>query len=428
MKLIRKIFLLTLALANLSITNIICYPPTNFFKPFEHDFRLYEWKNNNFRIGASGEYGQTNNCRDWDENKHNVLQMYNAKESSIAMLLGAPKDSVTDKLAKSLGVSAATATQDDNRGRFILTGEYEEYDVNLFAKYKLPINIDGTIELSCFIPFKSLEIKNVKWQDQTQNVLTADKEFKDEVSSILSQKAQELGNLDISANGFKKDGLSDIVLMLGWRKDFRQDREYLKNVRLNAKIGLTIPTGEKKDEDKSLSLPMGQDGAWSIPVSLGMDLDLIKDIRAGVDLSFLGVFDTTRNYRMKTSIYQTDYLLLNKGLGTKSQGASWQFTLFTQAKKLWGNFSGTLLYHFLKHDEDRIYPKSYDFDYSIVNSAQSLKEWNSHSLTFRFSYDPMGRDTKSSVKPHISLFYKMPITGKRVIMANTFGLQVACSF
>ena len=86
-------------------------------------------------------------------------------------------------------------------------------------------------------------------------------------------------------------------------------------------------------------------------------------------------------------------------------------------------------YQFLKHDEDRLYPKSYDFDYSIVNSAESMKEWSAHNFVFQLAYDPFGTGLKKSkIKPHISIFYKMPITGKRVITAHTFGGQIACSF
>lgn len=401
------------------------YAPTNFTRPYEVDFKLHEWNKDNFRIGAFGEYGTTKKCRDWDENKKNVLQIYNPQQSSVAMLLGAPAGSVIEKMAKDLGASANTVTANGCRGQFTLTGEYEEADATIFAKYKLPINLDGVFELACFVPFKHFKFKNVTWTDHTKDILSADKKFKSTISSQLAAQAKALGNLDINENGFDASGLGDIVVMLGWYKDFKQNRAYLKNVRVNAKVGLSIPTGEKKDEDQALSLPLGNDGAWGIPASLGLDLDFIKHFRAGLELSFLGLFDCTRTHRMKTSTYQTDFLLLHKGVATKSQGASWQFNLFAQNTRIWKHFSGMIGYQFLKHDENRLSPKSYDFSYPIVNSAESLKEWHTHSLLFQVGYEPY---KTARFKPHVSLFYKMPITGKRAILAHTIGARIAVAF
>jgi len=421
----------------LLVTLVLCahevsaYAPTNFFNAYEFDYRPvvgfnskhdriksdYGRKNKNFRVGLATEYGKTRKSRDWDENKNNALQLYNERESSVAMLLGAPEGSKIDKLAKELGVSAATITADGCRGSFELTGEYEQLTAMLFGKYKLPINLEGLFELAVYIPFKSMQFNDVRWIDHTKNALSADREFREKFSSQLAQKAQELGCLDINQNGWKQEGLGDITVMLAWQKDFKQDKDYLKTVRINTQIGLTIPTGEKKDIDQALSLPLGNDGGWGIPASLGLDLNFINNIRAGVELSVLGVFDSTRTYRMRTSRHQTDFLLLNKGQATRSYGTAWKFTLFSQAKQLYKDLSGMISYHFVKHDEDRLHPKSYNFNYSIVNSTESLQEWSSHSFVFQLSY---GR--------YLSLFYKLPLTGKRVILANTFGAQAGFTF
>jgi len=423
----RTTSLLALACAAYTVS-LSAYAPTNFFRPYEVDYRLHDWKTNktNLRLGVAAEYGTTSKCRDWDENKKNVLQRYNEKESSIAMLLGAPTGSATDRFARSLGLSAATATADGCRGAFTLTGEYEQAGCTFFGKYKLPINLEGTFTLGVYVPLQSMEFKNVKWCDNTKDVLIADKEFKDEVSSKLACKAKALGCLDINEKGWKETGIGDVAVILQWYKNFKQSKEYLKNVRVNTQLGLTIPTGKKQDIDQALSLPLGNDGAYAIPFSLGLDLDFVQNMRAGIDLSILGHFDKTRTYRMKTAAEQTDFLLLNKGIATKSQGVTWKFTLYAQAKKIFHGLSGMVSYHFVKNDETRLHPKSYNFDHSIVNSAQSLKEWSTHSFVFQVGYDPCGK--KAPFKPHLSLFYKLPVAGKRSILANTFGRQVAVAF
>lgn len=410
-------------------TGLVAHTPTNFHRPYDVDFRLYEWGKSKFRIGAFIEDGKTSTGRDWDSNKVGIFQLYNQTESSLGMLLGVPSGSFLDKLAKSLGVSAATATDNGCRGRFKLDGSYKERNYTFFAHYKLPITLDGIFQLSLFVPIREREFYNVSWCDQTRDVLSADKKFKEQVSGDLETFARNHACLDINQAGWKESGVGDVAVMLGWRKDFKQLKNYLKNVRINARVGVSIPTGKKKDDDQVLSLPLGLDGAWGVPASLGLDLDFIYHLRAGVELSFLGTFDTTRIYRMKTDINQTDFLLLHRGKATKSQGPMWQFILFTQAKKLFfTGLSAMVSYHFVKHDENRLWPKSYDFDHAIVNSAQSLKEWSTHSFVFRGSYAPWGTDTKGKFKPQLSFFYKVPVAGKRAIVASTIGGQIAFSF
>ena len=420
-----KFTALIICTINLSIA---AYAPTNLYRPHDIDFRMHEWKHNNLRIGAAVEYGQTSKCRDWDENKRNVLQLYNQTESSVAMLLGAPTGSIIDYKAKALGISAATITDDNTRGRFDLTGKYKEFDCTLFGKYKMPINLAGTFDFEIYMPVKSMRFTSIKWEDQTKEITSADQTFKSEISSQIAEQAHSLGGLNINTSGWEKTNIGDVILMLGWQKDFKQQKEYLKNARINTRIGVSIPTGDKRDENQSLSMPLGNDGAWGIPASLGLDLDFVYQIRAGIELDFFGIFDHTRIYRMKTNQHQTDFLLLHKGKATKSQGATWRFNLFLQAKKIFAGLSGMISYQFLKHDTDRLSPKSYDFSYSIVNSAENLNEWNIHNLIIQANFDPFGLDSKSPIKPQLSFFYKIPITGKRVIMIPSIGGQLSFNF
>jgi hypothetical protein len=403
------------------------YAPTNFDRPYEVDFRLYDWENSKFRLGAEVEYGDSKRGFNSNEKKCNVLQIYNPQESSVGMLLGAPKGSTTEALARSLGIGSGNGTNDGYRGQFNVKGKYEETDCTFFSRYKLPINLDGTFYVSLFVPCKKIEYKDVTWIDQTKDILQEDRDFKEVVSSKLEQQAHDLGDLDINTDGWKKSGLGDIALMLGWRKDYQQEKkEYLNSVQINAQIGVTIPTGAKKDVDQSLSMPLGNNGAWGIPAILGLDLNFIKHIQAGVELSFLGLFTKSGMYRMKTSRLQTDYLLLNKGEASLDQGVTWKFTLFTKADKIFDHLSAMVSYHFVKHDDDRLSPKSEQFDASIVNSAESLKEWTTHSFVFELAYDICR--SKSKIKPQISAFFKQPVTGKRAIVSQTIGGQIGCSF
>ena len=429
---ISKVLMLNFILLFICIisSSLLSYAPTNFYRPHDVDFRLHEWKkNNSLRFGVMAEYGETSKCRNWDSDKAHVLKIYNEYQSSVAMLLGAQAGSAIDNLANSFSVPYATITDDGYRGAFRLDGEYEEYNFVAFAKWKLPLNfLEGVSELNIFLPIKHMKFDKVNWNDSTKDVTSEDLEFKEKVSSQLVSQARTLGNLNINSNGWSETGLGDAVIAFKWYKDFKQDKDYLKNVRINTRLGISIPTAEARNQDESLALPLGNDGAWGIPLSIGLDLDFISNIRTGIEMDIFGIFDSSGTYRMKTSRYQTDFLLLHKGRATKAQGTTWRFNLFGQAKNIFNFASAMINYEFFKKDEDRLHPKSYDFSYDIVNSAQSLKERNFHNFVFKLAINPLGIKSKFRFDPQLSFFYKYPFAGKRTITADTFGAQLAFSF
>ena len=424
----RKVFCFLILLFGYQI-NIFSYAfaPTNFYRPYDVNLRMTEWKGAKFSFGANFEYGNTGKCRDWNENKVNVLRIYSDTESSIAMLLGATRGSEIYNLANSLLPAYAPATDDGYRGRFKLDGNYEGADLTFWGKYRLPIKtIPGTFDLYLFFPFKYMEIGNVKWNDQTKSVLSADKDVHSYLTDDISSIVKTYGNLDIDS--WKKTGISDITLMLYWYADFKQIKEHLKNVRLNINMCLTAPSGAEKDEDKTFSLPLGNDGAWGYSASFGLDLFFVNKAKAGLNFEMFFLFSETRERRLKTDENQTDFLLLHKGRATKNFGFTWKFNLFVQIQRFLKGLSGMIAYQFARHDGDKLTAESNDFNYHIINSAQSLQEWSMQNFIFQLNYDFFEECNNSWFKPQLSFFYKMPVTGKRVINPSTFGGQIALSF
>lgn len=269
-------------------------------------------------------------------------------------------------------------------------------------------------------------ISDVNWVDQTKNVNNADLYVYNYLTSDIENVARDLGNLDLSS--WNKFGVSDLVCLLSYYYDFKQMKEHLKNVRLTTRVGLSIPSGSEKDEDKVFSLPMGNDGAWGVPIALAIDLDFVYNIRAGLEFEMFFLSDAERVRRLKTDENQTDFLLLHKGKATKSFGSTWKFNLFLQAQRFLKGLSAMVAYQFLKHDDDKLTAQSNNFNYHVINSAESLKEWGTQNFVFQLNYDFFNECKNSWFKPQISLFYKLPVSGKRVINAHTFGGQLALGF
>jgi hypothetical protein len=154
----------------------------------------------------------------------------------------------------------------------------------------------------------------------------------------------------------------------------------------------------------------------------------VHGFRCGGEFEMLAFFDQKRERRLKTDENQTDFLLLHKGIATKSFGFSYKFNLFVQAQRFLGGLSAMVAYQFFRHDDDKLTAESNDFSYHIINSAHSLHEWGMQNFVFQLNYDFFKECKNSWFKPQISLFYKLPITGKRVINPETFGGQIAVNF
>ncbi len=402
------------------------FAPTNFYRPYDINLRMSDWPDTRFKLGANFEYGRTHRGRNFSEDRCNVLSIYNETESSLAMLMGAKQGSDAYQLANKLIPAYSPTTDDGVRGHFKLDGRYEGADLTFYGKYKINDVFSGFLDAYFYVPVRYMEISEVKWTDQTKNVLNSDMDVHQYLTDNLENIVTSLGGPDLQ--NWKKTGLSDIVLMLWWYKDFKQMKEHLKNVRVNARFGLSIPSGSVKDEDKTFSLPLGNDGSWGIPMAVALDLDFVYKMRAGLEFELLFLFDETRERRLKIDENQTDYLLLNKGIASRSGGIAWKFNLYVQAQRFLGGLSAMIAYQFDKHDDDKLVSQSNDFSYGVINSAQSLKEWTMQNFIFQLNYDFFSEFKRSWFKPQISFFYKMPITGKRVINPHTIGAQFALNF
>jgi hypothetical protein len=131
---------------------------------------------------------------------------------------------------------------------------------------------------------------------------------------------------------------------------------------------------------------------------------------------------------LKTDKNQTEFLLLNKGRATLDPGLLWKFNVFLQGYHVIDNLSVKCSYEYIKHDEDRLSEKDYGFNHDVINTANSLKEWNVHNIILQANYDFFNAKDHLPVSPQLSVFYKIPVGGKGVIAASSVGGQVFINF
>ena len=367
---------------------------------------------------AEGGVGDTG----FDEDAHHVdvTKLWQCTQDSLAMLDGFPVESEISK--KRIMIDA---NDDGTRGHFDVAGKLETSFAGAVALRSFFLR---SFSLSAYLPFYVQELKKVAWCDLTKDLTDEDARTKAFLTDDIIAQVCELGDLDIGC--WKRSGVGDLTLLLEWFDDFAQAKPLLRNVRVHARAGVGIPTGLRKDEDKILALPFGNDGAFSLPFGMGLDLTFVFHMRLGFNVDLMHTFGNTRCRRIQTDVDQTDLLLLQKEDVHKDFGLTQYFSLYSQVYQLFGGESLMLGYEFRKHGSDELAFNSKDFSPTVANMATHLKEWTMHQIIVRGDYDfGVHMDKEDAwVVPRISLYGRFPFNGKRVATNTMIGVTFALDF
>lgn len=392
----------------------------NLLRPYDSLIRPMYTNDYRWQISIWGATGISdkgfNSCNDHT----NVLRIWQADQNALAMLQGFSDQSAIGQ--KNVEVNA---DDDGVRGHFCVSGDLKNRFSGMFAAR---VFFKDTWSLSVYLPLYSMALKNVCWLDQTKHVTDEDERVHELLTDDFFNNVCELGcGLDLQE--WQRTGVGDLTLLVEWSRDFAQAKPMLKNVRVNWRAGVGIPTGLRQDFDKVFAIPFGYDGAFSLPFGFGLDLYFDFYVRAGFDVQLTHVFGNTRERRVKTSEGQTDLLFLEKMDVYKDFGLTQQFNLYGQVYKIFNAFSFLLGYQFIKHGKDAVAlcPGS-GFSAVVANSAESLREWTLHQMIVRADYELGAHFEDPSVYPRFSFFAQIPFNGKRVAATTNIGVTVALDF
>lgn len=403
--------------------------------------------NSRYQLYAIAQRGFGNKSFDECGCVANVLRIWNKDQNSLKMLEGVSTDTEIGQLR-----TRVDANDDGVRGHFNVCGDF---DVNFAGEVGGWFYFDKQFFLSLQLPIFSMELKNVCWQDLTSDVSADDFRVKQYLTNDFVQNVKELGGLDIC--GWKRSGVGDLAVIFGWVDDFPQPKKMLKNVRLNARTGLTLPTGKETDVNKIFAFPFGSDGSVAAFLGVGMDLSFGKFCRAGLDVQMIYPFGNTKCRRIKTNSCQTDLLFLTKTQAYQSFGLTQRFNLYLEFYK--SGFSLKPGYQFIKKGEDTLYVANNKYFDDLANSAESLQEITIHNIIIDLSYHFFDKcsssdecllsesnsctcescinkkskkfdtsECKHKVHPYIGLFAKLPFNGTRVAAEKTIGLTLSIDF
>ncbi len=407
---------------------LAAFVPSATWRPYDQGIRLPVINDKKFHFKMSGERGGASQARNLDGNKANLLALHDADQATIVMLRNPLADQAPGANAKL--VAMGFPADDGRRGHFKLDGTYNEINFNGNLGTRVEVEgLPGSFGFDIFVPMMRKQVSNIKFNDLTR---TDDPLFFPIDNAVstgmrdLKAVLQEIGGLGMDRTEIA--GIGDTACTLSWRNWYRQEKEFLQGVELYAHVGVLLPTGKQRNEDQMFSVALGSDGAFGMPIGVGLNLDFVNTFRAGLNVDFVGYFDKTKTRRVKTHAAQTDFFLMNKVRATKDHGLTWQFHLFLQSYHFIGGFSGQVAYQFVRHDSDKLTPRGNEISYDIINSAKSLQEWNMHNVIFSVNYDHVTKSSEAFAVPQLSAFYKLPVGGKGVVMAPTVGAQFGVNF
>ena len=413
-KCISKCFFALLFISNIQGMNLLLRPYDTLLRPTVYLDRCYElalWAETGVRP-AQG-FNEDNKMVD-------VLSIWNTDQDTLAMLDGFPVNSQQTQLR-----TALDALDDGVRGHLQFDSTLKlDFGGAVGARwYFLP-----HAWFTMYLPFYKAQLTNVTWKDLTVLQMPSDFRVKDLLTNNIATIVQTLGDgLDLT--GWERTGLGDLNIMVEWLFSFPQERPLLTNVDLNGRVGFTLPTGLKTNENKLFAFPFGYDGAVGLLYGGGLEVQLGCYFKAGFDVQLLHLFGNTRTRRIKTAIDQSDLLLLAKAPAYKDYGLTQRFNLFIQAYHIYNGLSLLAGYQFLKKGEDRLQLETCEFSNSIANTAMSLEEWIVHSLEFKLHYDfDVCLPCDYWIAPQASLFARVPFNGKRAAAFTTVGCMFAIDF
>lgn len=346
-----------------------------------------------------------------------VLRIWQPEQRALDMLRGFPERDDIGQVIASIG----GLDDDGTRGHYLVNGDLTvDFLVGFAARRWLPYGFF----VGATLPVYGAQLKNVVWQEQTRDPQDRIKPY---LTNDFFANVRKLGGLGLE--GWREVGLGDSVLMLGWLGDFERKEGTLNNVRLQARLGMNLPTGKRQNEDVIFPMAFGYDGSTGIFLGMGLRATLACYLNLGVDVELLHLFGNTRLRRIKTHKDQTELLLLQKERAFKDYGLTQRFNLYAEAYNLGCGLTLSAAYQFLKQGDSTLTLCSNNFSAEVANTAISLQEHEVHSMLFEARYNfACHLDECAPVVPELSLYGKMPFKGLNSVANPSFGVMLALNF
>lgn len=236
------------------------------------------------------------------------------------------------------------------------------------------------------------------------------------------QCARIMRKYGIAWESYHESHIGDTTVLFGWTMNY-QDTDILDYIDCSITAGCLFPTGLVRSLKNPFAIPTGYDGHYALPVQCDFSFGLYEWLTLGCHADVLPFFGRKTCMRMKTDRTQSDIVLLGSGLAHRSMGPLMTTNMFVKADHVVRNFSCLLSYSCAHKWRDTVTPCDMTlFTRDIVNSNGQYASWTMHTINFLIEGD--FSTEQCPVGPRISLFYNIPVAGKRIFRTSMGGVQV----
>lgn len=407
-----------LFLLALSVTSQIA-ARTNLLRSYDINFKHKNRKDYDKNLSLRSVFGFSQKARNNDGDKVSSPQYLFAEQNALAMLKGMGSNTEATAIGQQINVS----DDDGVRGHYVVTGDFKTPVHFVIAGH---YHIDNEWAIGIHMPFYHMKFDNIVWENQTKSITGDDVLTRERLTDNFFSNVSKLGD-NLNLQDWNQHGAGDFTFMVSWSRKFFQNREWLKQVNINARGGATLPIGVKKDEDKAFSLPFGNDGAYSIPFGAGLDLRFKKYAWVGINVTFDNIFSHTKTRRIMTDAAQTNYLFLQKANTRKEYGFVQMFNVYIEPQ-ISDVFSLRFTYAHSRTGDDKLFVLSEDYSSIIANKAIALEESTTHDFIMQLNWDAVNLRPDAWFKPHGSIFAQIPFNARGSLQAGSIGLSLSTSF
>ena len=353
------------------------------------------------------------------KDKVNVLRIYGLNELGMA------------------GVNAAgNPTESYLNGDLNIISGHNNIGVNFDGKYSMfeanfsyTQNFCNGFFLDLNLPIKKLKISNITQETVLGNLTGGNATaLRNVVTNLATTLALDTYTLNFEETS--QDGIGDVMVTGGWTCN-HDDIENLDFLDTTIKLGVSIPTAKKRDQDKAFALALGYEKHTGIAASFDLGIGFYEWMTLGAHIGGLFFLDKTINMRMQTNKDQNGWLKLQKGDAKYDMGNIWNAGGHLKADHIFKGVSLMFGYNYVHKGSDTLAPtNTVKFESEAVNADVMLKGWTQHAVTVTLEYDMAEEGRRWN--PYFSVFYSRPVKGKYIFVSDvgggTAGVNVAMDF
>lgn len=386
-----------------------------------------------FKTGLNFEYGFGGKGKNSNYKTVDIAQIYGPVESYIhSMDYSTDPEVLTTELEKFLHPPLILTDSTGHILEYSLNTKKEEWDLNFWTSVSVPSKEYGEFGVSVYFPLKIVNISNVSAKltplpEDLQAILDNLPELKTELSNLPKLTDHNLGGLKLGSWSNDRPW-GDLHFILSWNKTLSYKHWNNSWFNIFTQIGITAPTADPQDQQNVFSIPRGNDNALGVPFSISLNAFFKNQIRVGACADFLFSTKEKSYRRLKRTVDQTERLIADKVKAERDPGMVYRFTGLLELKTESRIFSGLLAWQVVYKEKDKFSDFSNsEYSRTIVNQSERWQKKIVYNVIAKAGID-FKVLTKSENAPKLSVSYKLPITGKRVELFHSIGLNLSMNF